>query len=559
MNKNLKISTAVLLLTLVTSCASVFIPKRQKVAFKTNNSENEVFLDNEFLGKGKAFNVKIDKTTTTGQIVVTRKGYKSAYDVILKNRRPDAFWPLQIPNLCFGYYGFLIDYSFSSKCKAYEKELITNCPDENLLPLRTEKDKFINVSNIRLDIKDKNKDLVEITLNSYNNQNLLKDIALAEKNYYDNLKKKQVKEDKKNRTKKDTKKLVSDEYKNEIKTDDTEYSNELFKTLKTTKFIDTVNKIFNDQNNTIVLEGAIKKITAYNIGTKMDFFFKAKIDITWYIRNTYEEILDSIVTSEFSGNFATIYDNNSDNKYSGFAKMLGDAISISYIKLHKNKTFINSLKLNKDFKIKDELLVLNSIPSQDRVSSKIDGFKASVIVKTKENNKDAGHGSGFAITKDGYILTNYHVIAGRHSSKQKEITIITSSGEELSAKIVKFNRYRDVAILKVDYKFDKAFYLSSENKSEVMQDVYTIGAPKSIELGQSVSIGIISAIRDVNDNKYLQLGMAINAGNSGGSIFDQQGNLHGVVVSKLVGYSTEGVGFAIPSFLVPSYLNISYN
>ena len=374
------------------------------------------------------------------------------------------------------------------------------------------------------------------------------------------MKKKTAKEEKKKikNNKKDVKKLVSDEDKNQIKTDDTEYSYELYKTLKETKFIDTVNKIFNDQNNTIVLEASIKKITNYNISTKWDRFYKAKLDLTWYLKNTYDEIIDSIVTTELSGNFMSIYDySNTDNKYSGFAKMVGDAVSNSYIKLHKNKSFAQQLKINKDLKLKDENLLISTISGSDRVTNKIDAFKATAIVKTKENGKDAGHGSGFAISKNGYLITNYHVIAGSISNKQKEVIVVTSTGKEIPAKIVRFNKYRDVALLKVDYTFDKAFHLDTKDKAEVMMDVYTIGAPKSIELGQSVSVGIVSSIRDVNENKYLQLGMSINGGNSGGPIFDSQGQLHGIVVSKLVGYSTEGVGFAIPSYLVADYLNLT--
>jgi S1-C subfamily serine protease len=237
--------------------------------------------------------------------------------------------------------------------------------------------------------------------------------------------------------------------------------------------------------------------------------------------------------------------------------MVSDAITISYLKLYKNKSFTANSKLNTDYAIKDNALTISAIADADRVSNKKDAFQATVIVKTKENDKDAGHGSGFAISKDGYVLTNYHVIAGENSSKQKEIVVITADGTELKAKIVRFNKFRDVALLKVENTFAKAFYLDNQNKADVMLDVYTIGAPKSIELGQSVSAGIISSMRDVNDNKYLQLGMSINGGNSGGAIFDTNGNLHGVVVSKLIGKNTEGVAFAIPSYMVANYLNLN--
>jgi len=113
--------------------------------------------------------------------------------------------------------------------------------------------------------------------------------------------------------------------------------------------------------------------------------------------------------------------------------------------------------------------------------------------------------------------------------------------------------------LKVEYNFEKAFLLTSEKTFKNLSEVYTIGAPKSVELGQSVSIGLISNERNSNNNNVLQLSMSLNGGNSGGPLFDKTGVLHGVIQAKLVGKDTEGVGFAIPGYLIPEYLKISYS
>ena len=90
-------------------------------------------------------------------------------------------------------------------------------------------------------------------------------------------------------------------------------------------------------------------------------------------------------------------------------------------------------------------------------------------------------------------------------------------------------------------------------------EVYSIGTPKSVELGQSVSLGIISNERKSNNNNLLQVSINVNPGNSGGPLFEKSGALQGIVTSKLVGFATEGVGFAIPSYLIPAYLNLSLN
>lgn len=125
--------------------------------------------------------------------------------------------------------------------------------------------------------------------------------------------------------------------------------------------------------------------------------------------------------------------------------------------------------------------------------------------------------------------------------------------------IVRYNKFRDIALIKVDKTFDKAFKLTNVKSFKNLQDVITIGAPKSVELGQSVSSGIISNERKSNNTNLIQLNMSVNAGNSGGPLFDASGTLHGVIVSKAIGNNTEGISFAIPGYLLQEYLNINYN
>jgi len=234
-------------------------------------------------------------------------------------------------------------------------------------------------------------------------------------------------------------------------------------------------------------------------------------------------------------------------------KMLGDAVDISYLKLHKNPKLTKYLKQETNFEISDAVLTLPK-PSAS-VIEKTDAASASVIIK----RKDGGHGSGFAITNDGYIVTNYHVVAGKIYGKLSAITIITSEGEELEGTIVRTNKFRDLALIKVNKKFEKAFAVPSAKAFKNLQDVYTIGAPKSIELGQSVSTGVISNERKANNNYLLQLGMSVNGGNSGGPLYDATGKLHGVIVSKLIGKNTEGVSFAIPAHMIEQYLKLKIN
>ena len=167
-----------------------------------------------------------------------------------------------------------------------------------------------------------------------------------------------------------------------------------------------------------------------------------------------------------------------------------------------------------------------------------------------------GHGSGFAISNDGYLLTNYHVVAGELAGDSTEIWIVQPGGGKLKADLVRFNVYRDIALLKVDSAFSKAFLLNDVKTHKAFQEVYTIGAPMFAELLKSYQKGTISNDRSAFGVDIIQVSMAINGGNSGGPLFDSTGKLHGVTVSKLIGFSTEGIGFAIPAHKLSEYLNI---
>ena len=138
------------------------------------------------------------------------------------------------------------------------------------------------------------------------------------------------------------------------------------------------------------------------------------------------------------------------------------------------------------------------------------------------------------------------------------IRVINAKGEEKIATVVRYNRNVDLALLKVDMLFESPFRLPEAKNFNVLQTVYAIGTPKSRELGQSVSVGIISSERKAKNLELIQLSMSVNSGNSGGPVIDDKGALCGVVVSKLFGFGTEGIGFAIPAYKIAQYLNISY-
>ena len=177
---------------------------------------------------------------------------------------------------------------------------------------------------------------------------------------------------------------------------------------------------------------------------------------------------------------------------------------------------------------------------------------ASVVTITStfergHNKKRNGVGSGVIFSKDGYIVTNLHILTGQ------KIEVGLKSGKVYEAKIIGIDENSDLAVLKISpeeqiYPIDFA----NSQQLKIGDKVLAIGNPYGI--GISVSSGIISATGRDYGNPYLQLiqtDAAINPGNSGGALINENGNLIGInskIFSKTGAY--QGIGFAIPSNLV---------
>jgi len=435
--------------------------------------------------------------------------------------------------------GFFIDLE-CPKTISFDK--INELPCETKYRYRKESERFINISAINISIDNQEKDIKDFTVKISND--LQSTFIKAEEKEAKRTLKEEAKKKKKNKGKT----ILAED--NRIKFNYSQYSKNIDNDLVKIGYTDTLNKVFTDDYNTLTIEGAIRKINRYAIMGHFftrngDACYKIKLNMDWYIKNCYGEILDSINTNAFSGDYLFKENNFMDI-------LLTDASEVSFLNLLENSTFQKHLKQDDNLKISDNLLTLNR--PLEYVQDKKSALDACVSVK----RKGGGHGSGFAITNDGYILTNFHVIAGDKLDQPEELKIILSDGSELKAQVVRYNRMRDIALLKIDTSFAQPFNLSNSKTFTNSEEVYTIGAPKSIELGQSVSRGILSNERNHNNFHMLQLNMSVNGGNSGGALFSSNGNLHGVITSKLVGFATEGVSFAIPAYLIADYLNISF-
>ena len=180
-----------------------------------------------------------------------------------------------------------------------------------------------------------------------------------------------------------------------------------------------------------------------------------------------------------------------------------------------------------------------------------------------QTTTSAASGSGFVLTQDGYIVTNYHVIEDAAEDSSVTIEVSFANGDKYTAKLVGGEQDNDVAVIKIDATGLQAVTLGDSDQLVVGETVYAIGNPLG-ELTYSLTDGIVSALdrlittSSTNQNgrtetttlNVLQTNCAINPGNSGGPLFDSYGNVVGIVSAKYTqsqsGVSAEGLGFAIP-------------
>ncbi len=160
-------------------------------------------------------------------------------------------------------------------------------------------------------------------------------------------------------------------------------------------------------------------------------------------------------------------------------------------------------------------------------------------------------GSGFIISADGYVVTNNHVVSPNGRGSVTEITVTLPDGTEYEAELVGTDPQSDLAVLKVNrgeaFPFVK---FGDSSQARVGDWVIAIGNP--FGLGGTVTSGIVSSVlRNTGGgayDRYLQTDASINRGNSGGPLFDMQGNVIGInnaIISPTGG--SVGIGFAIPA------------
>ncbi len=174
---------------------------------------------------------------------------------------------------------------------------------------------------------------------------------------------------------------------------------------------------------------------------------------------------------------------------------------------------------------------------QGRARPATDGRKGDMLVDIS-----VGVGSGVIFNQDGYIVTNYHVIAG-----SSRVAVHFSDGRRKYAQVVGFDQQNDIAVLKVNIKTPKVAELGDSSKVRTGDVVLAIGTPFGL-FKNSVTMGIISAIDHGPFHPMIQTDASINYGNSGGALINAKGQVIGISSAK---FSIEkndeiGINFGTP-------------
>ena len=188
------------------------------------------------------------------------------------------------------------------------------------------------------------------------------------------------------------------------------------------------------------------------------------------------------------------------------------------------------------------------------VGIQVAGTGSTVNIFGQRTTTPAVSGSGFVISADGYIATNCHVIEyavlyGEQYGYQ--VTVIMEDGSSYPAEIVGYDKDNDIAVLKIEATGLNAVAFGSSENVLVGDRVYTVGNPLG-ELEYTMTSGIVSALdREITTEESIAVNMfqidaAVNPGNSGGPVYNANGEVIGIVTAKSSETGVDGIGFAIP-------------
>lgn len=492
---------------LFTSCATFLNGKQQTVQINTSSPETKVYINDKLEGQGNSITTSLPRDAGTQQIKLTRDGFKDSNFVIYQTKKSPLYILSWVP---FGVLLYPPFMDVGPKSYNYNKEFYFEKVAQQFTE-RLEGEKYVYMNTASFDVAE----------------NALQVKKVKESHYLEG------KDKVKNFSSNDEK----------IELDNSIFASTLSELLKKYNYIDTTGTILKKKTNSLYVNANVKNVEFFDIYTRAartyHSYLVTNVTIDWELTDIYDQTKFTKTLEGISGEFNF----TASTEENAILNSLDDAITSSFIKFISENEFKEYLGEDSNEKIEFESIVLNKAEQPKNMEQ---SMKASVTVKS-----DDGHGSGFLVSEDGYILTNLHVVAGA-----KTLTIITNDGKTFPAILVRKNENKDLALLKVDNSFNYSFNISNQKNYNIGEDIFAIGTPNSIQLGQTLSKGIISGERISEEENYIQTDASVNSGNSGGPLINKNGELLGVVNSKLLGIGVEGIGFAIPVFEIQNALYI---
>lgn len=535
-------------LGLMSGCSSMFNSRTQIVTISRQNPASRVLLNGEEISfQNNVAEVQLERDFTSKQIVCELEGYQPEYMAIGQNKGsktkflnlgPTAFFTIvaatsleasSLPGPSFVGMSFLTSLPISGlfagldrnkKSKDYPKQIEVPAPKRPLI-VRQEQERYLFASEIGFDLEEQ---------------------AF---NFYGGTQKKYLK------GRLERKPFISND--SALVIENSIFTRAINGFLYGSSFSDTSRNVLKTKSNTLYLSAKIQEVKVYTVRTINKAsttsiigpkFFTTSITSVWQLEDIYGQSLFSLETEGKSGEFSL----GANEPRRALDLSVEDAIESSLLTLLSNEEVKKLLTKGNNTVEKESSDILSLTPPSQVPRDLESAAKATVVVKV-----DGGHGSGFFINQDGFVLTNFHVVANTDT-----LIIIDQAGKEYEGVLITKDFDNDLALIKIESTPPYAFQIPSSINYQLGTSIYAIGTPGSLEIGQSISSGIVSGERQVDKATFLQTDASINFGNSGGPLVNQEGELIGIVNSKLIGIGVEGIAFGTPAYLLSQYLNLSF-
>ncbi len=517
-------------LGLLTSCATYLGSGQQDVKIKAKGDSAQIYLDGNLRETGSEAKLTIEKSEVPHELEVRAQGYKPEHQLLVQQ---DGSWLRALSIFPFGptIVAPVMDFAGPGS-RAFNFKDVYNLKNDQL-PFRDRKanQKYLHLEDLKITISDK-------------------DLRFAYSfNYDDFIAYKPSTFDQPispNVTKRNLAKIepagkqLSSAYKGDT----------VKRILKQHHYYDT-SGLLPDKLNTTFLKAELQDLTIHTgaVVWTEEFFpvTEGLATVSLELKNYYGQKLAEKEIYAETGHFAPGRHGGNMDEVVGL--IFKDALYTSIAKFMNKETVQEHLQRESATTPEYETLVLER---GDSISSLAEAKKATVTVQAGDDD----HGSGFVIGEKGYILTNYHVVASE--SADSNLRVLPGHGQPLKADLIRKNANLDLALIKVDKPFDKTYRIPSKTEPERTNTAYAIGTPGSVELGQTLSKGIISGVRELDGNPYIQSDVSVNPGSSGGPLVNGQGHLLGVVTGKLTGIETEGVSFSLQAHLLDNRLGLQF-